>query len=101
WQQTVVLTIQSGGTLADASMLVYGDVNHVEEIFQAARQKNPGLASPAQVPVGQVIELQIDPATSFIQQAVHKTDDVLERQFTNGVREVRYLRPQNSVVREI
>ncbi|MBI2940431.1 MAG: hypothetical protein HYY04_08330 [Chloroflexi bacterium] len=99
WRQTVSLTILSGGTLAEASLVAYGDLDHVDEIFQAARRNNPSLPSPARVPAGQVIELTMDPAVSYVQREVQKTDDVLRRSFTNGVEEVRYLRPTSSIVR--
>src|SRR5262249_13168188 len=36
WTQVLRLTIKSGGSLADASLVVYGDFDHVQPIFAAA-----------------------------------------------------------------
>src|SRR5579862_9693059 len=37
WTQTIRLTINSGGSLSDASTLVYGDPTHVDELFAGAK----------------------------------------------------------------
>lgn len=97
WVQTVQLTIQPGGTLADASMVVFGDVTHVETLFQAAQRANPTLTNPAMVPVGQKIDLRIDPTTMFVLDAVLHGSNTLVQRFTNGAVNTVYLHPKGSV----
>lgn len=99
WTQTVRLTIKSGGTLADASLVVYGDITHVDTIFQAAQRANPHLVNPAMIPVGQQIDLQIDPSTTFVLEAVLHGTNTLVQRFTNGVVNTVYLQPTGSVRR--
>lgn len=99
WSQTVQLTIQSGGTLADASLVAYGDTDHVDQLFEAARKKNPSLTAPAMMPAGQVIEITIDPSTAFTLQAVLHTSDTIVQRFTNGTVNTIYLHPKGSLTR--
>ena len=99
WVQTVRLTIQPGGTLADASDVVYGDVNHVDSLFAVAKGGNPHLYSPALMPVGQTIDLQIDPATTFVLQTVLQQPNALIQRFTNGVVNTVYQKPNGVVQR--
>lgn len=101
WSQTVQLTIQSGGTLADASLVVYGDTDHVDQLFAAAQKKNPSLAAPAMIPAGQVIEITIDPSAVFALQAVLHTTDTIVQRFTNGTVNTIYLHPNGSLTRAI
>ena len=98
--QTVRLTIQSGGTLADASNVVYGDVTHVDSLFALARRLNPNLYSPALMPVGQQIDLQIDPSNTYVLQTVlHQPNAVIQR-FTNGAVNTAYDK-SNGVLRRV
>ncbi|HEX5417765.1 MAG TPA: hypothetical protein VFZ25_19070 [Chloroflexota bacterium] len=97
WTQVVQLTIESGGTLADASMVVYGDTNHVDQIFAAARQKNPSLTAPAMIPAGQEIDLNVDPSATYVLAAVLTTPDTIVQRFANGVVSTIYLHPTNSL----
>jgi len=97
WSQVVRLTIEGGGTLADASMIVYGDTIHVDQIFAAARQKNPTLTAPAMIPAGQQIDLDIDPSTTYVLQNVLTTPDTVVQRFTNGVVSTLYLHPNDSL----
>ncbi len=99
WMQTVRLTVESGGTLADASLVVFGDITHVDTLFQAAHRANPFLSSPAMIPVGQQIDLQIDPATTFVLEAVLHGTNTLVQRFTNGAVNTVYLQPTGSVTR--
>src|SRR5579884_22445 len=99
WMQTVRLTVRSGGTLADASLVVFGDITHVDTLFQAAHRANPFLSSPAMIPVGQQIDLQIDPATTFVLEAVLHGTNTLVQRFTNGAVNTVYLQPTGSVTR--
>ncbi len=99
WMQTVRLTVRSGGTLADASLVVFGDMTHVDTLFQAARRANPYLSSPAMIPVGQQIDLDIDPATTFVLEAVLHGPNTLVQRFTNGVVNTVFLNPTGSVTR--
>lgn len=99
WTQTVRLTIKSGGTLGDASGIVFGDVNHVDQIFAAAKKRNAQLYSVAAVPVGQVIDLAIDPSTTYPLQVALSTASTRVLRFTNGVVDTTYLKGQGSVQR--
>jgi hypothetical protein len=101
WSQTLRLTIKSGGSLADASLLVYGDLDHVDVIFAAARKANPHLPSPAVMPVGQQIDLPIDPSTTFALSGLTQLPESVIQSYTNGVVDTLYLKPQGSVVRVI
>lgn len=101
WNQVIQLTIDSGGTLADASMVVYGDVNHVDQIFAAARQKNPSLTAPAMIPAGQEIDLSVDPSTTYVLSDVLSTPDTIVQRFANGVVSTIYLHPKNSLKQAI
>lgn len=101
WTQVVELTIEPGGTLADASMVMYGDVNHVDQIFAAARQKNPSLTAPAMIPAGQVIDLSVDPSTTYVLTDVLTTPDTIVQRFANGVVSTTYLHPKNSLKQAI
>ncbi len=101
WTQVIRLTIGSGGTLADASLLVFGDVSHIDVVFEAAKRKNPRLGGPALVPVGQAIDLPIAPSTTFAVQAIlHRPNQFVQR-FTNGVVDTMYQKPTDNVVRVI
>ncbi|MGH2460620.1 MAG: hypothetical protein ACRDIY_17340 [Chloroflexota bacterium] len=99
WVQTVRLTIEPGGTLADASLVAFGDVLHVDPLFQAARHANPHLDSPAMIPIGQHIDLQIDPSSAFVLQTVLHGSNTLVRRFTNGAVDTSYIKPNGSVTR--
>ncbi len=101
WTQTVRLTIQPGGTLADASLVAFGDVLHVDTLFQAAQKANPRLYSPAMIPIGQQIDLTIDPSTTFVLQTVLHGSNTLVRRFTNGVVDTSYTTPNGSVTRTL
>jgi len=97
WVQTVRLTIQPGGTLADASLVVFGDVTHVDTLFQAAQRANPHLFSPALIPIGQQIDLRIDPSSVFVLQTVLHGPTALVQRFTNGVVNTIYQTPDHDV----
>jgi hypothetical protein len=99
WTQTVRLTIRPGGTLADASLVVYADVLHVDALFQAARRQNPRLTNPAVIPSGQTIDLQIDPAAVFILADVATGPDRVVQRFTNGAVNTIYLHPTGTIQR--
>jgi hypothetical protein len=101
WSQTLRLKIKSGGSLADASLLVYGDLDHVDVIFAAARKTNPHLVSPAVMPVGQQIDLPIDPSTTFALGGLAHQPNALVQSYTNGVVDTLYAKPQGSVIRVI
>jgi len=101
WTQVIQLTIESGGTLADASMVAYGDVNHVDQIFAAARQKNPSLTAPAMIPANQEIDLSVDPSTTYVLTDVLTTPDTIVQRFANGVVSTMYLHPKNSLKQSI
>lgn len=99
WVQTVRLTIRAGGTLADASLVAFGDLNHVDTVFQAAQTMNPHLVNPAMIPVGQQIDLQINPSTTFVLAAVLHGPNTTVQRFTNGVVNTVYAPPRGSVRR--
>ena len=101
WRQTVRLTIKPGGTLGHASHAVYGNMLHVDELFEAARKLNPALATPGFVPTGQSIELTIDPTRVYVLREVTADDAKLVRTFANGVRETIHRKPSSSVVRVV
>jgi hypothetical protein len=99
WTQTVRLTIRPGGTLADASLVAFGDLNHVDDLFRAAQRSNPHLVNPAMIPIGQNIDLQIDPATAFVLETVLHGSNTIVQRFSNGVVETTYQSPNGSVKR--
>lgn len=99
WSQTVRLTIKPGGSLGAVSEAVYGNVLHVDEMFQAALSLDPSLTNPAFVHVGQEVELAVDPTRTFVLQRVDADGQTLVRTFANGVRETIYRKPSSSVVR--
>lgn len=99
WQQTVRLTIKPGGNLGYASQIAFGNVQHVDELFAIARKSNPGLRSPAFVPIGQQIDLVVDPTRVFVLERVEADQEKIVRAFANGVRETIYLKPASSIVR--
>ena len=99
WVQTVRLTIRPGGTLADASLVAFGDVLHVDTLFRAAQHTNPHLFNPAMIPIGQQIDLQVDPSSAFVLQTVLHGSNTLVRRFTNGAVDTSYIKPNGSVTR--
>jgi hypothetical protein len=101
WIQTVRLTIQPGGTLSDASLVAFGDTDHVDAIFAAAHQKNPTLVAPAMVPAGQEIDLTIDASTTFVLQTVLHSPNQLVQRFTNGAVSTEYSQPNGTLQRVI
>src|SRR5258708_16680819 len=101
WSQTIRLTIRSSGSLADASMVVFGDFDHVDAIFAAARRQNPHLFSPALIPLNQEIDLPIDPSTTFALTGIIHQPDTIVQTFTNGVVDTLYDKPRGSLVRVI
>jgi hypothetical protein len=101
WQQTVRLTIHAGGSLSDASLVMYGDAVHVDALFAAAQRKNPHLTSPAMIPAGQQIDVTIDPSTVFAVATVLRSANSVVLRFTNGVVSTAYQRPEGSLQRVI
>ena len=99
WTQAVKLTVTEGGTFGDVSLAVYGNINHYDEMFEAARKLDPSLAGPTLVRIGQEIALDIDPTQVFILKTVRRDSTGLTRQFASGVKDVIYERPTTSVAR--
>ncbi len=99
WTQTIRLTIRAGGTLGAASEIVYGDAVHINQVFAAAKKANPKLYSPASVPLGQVIDLTIDPTTTYALQSLQQSPSARVLHFTNGVVDTTYSAPHGGVQR--
>jgi hypothetical protein len=101
WTQTLRLTIKSGGSLSDVSLVVYGDLNHVNAIYAAARKANPRVLSPALVPVGQQFDLPIDPTTTFALTGLLHRPNALVQSYSNGVVDTIYGKAEGNLVRVI
>jgi hypothetical protein len=101
WVQQLRITVKPGGTLVDASFVVYGDALHVASIFDAARRKNPALVSPAMMPVNQQVDLTIDPKTVYALMSLQSTPDNLVQHFTNGVVRTQFAHPSGILMQVI
>ena len=99
WTQTVKLTVTAGGTFGDASLAAYGNINHYDEMFEAARRLDPTLAGPTLVSIGQEIVLEIDPTRVFVMKQVRRDANGLTRLFASGVRDTEFERSTTSVAR--
>jgi len=86
WFQTLRVTINSGGTLADASYVLYGDESYYEDLFEVARQQNPQLQNPGNIQAGEQFEVVVDPTATYVVKE-SSFDDVDEKtvyKFFNG-----------------
>jgi hypothetical protein len=101
WTQVLRLTIKSGGSLADASLVVFGDFDHVDAIFAAAKKQNPHILAPTTIPVNQTIDLPIDPSTTFALSTILHRPNALVQHFTNGVIDTIYDKPEGILTRVI
>lgn len=101
WTQTIRLTIESGGSLADASLLMYGDESHVNDLFAVARAKNPRLTSPAMIPAGLAIDVPIDPSKTYVLEQVLTSPNTTVWHYTNGVVATAYAKPNGNLSRVI
>jgi hypothetical protein len=101
WTQVLRLTIKSGGSLADASLVVFGDFDHVDAVFTAAKKQNPHILSLTTIPVDQTIDLPIDPSITFALSATLHRPNALIQQFTNGVTDMIYEKPQGNLERVV
>lgn len=101
WTQTVRITIESGGSLSDASTVLYGDPSHVDELFALARKKIPSLASPAMIPAGLRLDVPIDPSKVYAVQSILTSSDSTVWRYTNGVVATAYTHPKGSLSRVI
>lgn len=101
WVQTIGLTIRPGGSLSDASTLLYGDSSHVDALFAIAHRKYPPLASPAMIPVGLQIDVTVDPTKTYVLQSVLKSQNQVVWRYTNGVIATAYTKPDGSLSRVI
>ena len=103
WLQTYRLTIRPGGTLSDASLVIYGDTDHVQELFEAARQSSPDLSSPGLIQAGQQFEVTVDASRTFVVKEITWDDanGIQTTVFYNGVRLVGYTQRTTGVLRVI
>ena len=105
WRQQFSVTINSGGTLAEAANRLWGDPSeeNVNRLFEAARKKYPDLHDPSRVTAGQQFIIEIDPSRSFILSNIERlsSPDRTVRRFTNGAVETRYATPQRGILRVI
>lgn len=101
WAQTIGLTIKPGGSLSDASTLLYGDSSHVDALFAIAHRKYPHLTSPAMIPVGLQIDVTVDPSRTYVLQSVLKSQNQVVWRYTNGVVATAYTKPEGSLSRVI
>src|SRR5262249_40189926 len=101
WNQVVRLTIKSGGSLADASLVVYGDYVHVDAIYAVDKHQNSHIYSQTTIPVGQTIDLDINPSSTFALSAVLHRPNALVQEFTNGAIDTIYDKPEGNLARVI
>ncbi|MBI3968798.1 MAG: hypothetical protein HY329_24440, partial [Chloroflexi bacterium] len=92
WVQRYRIVIGPGGTLGHASLAIFGDEKHVDQLFQAAKESNASLANPSNVPVGQQFEITIDPTEVYVLKDSHWEGNRAARvdEYYNDVREVSY-----------
>ncbi len=103
WYQTFRATIRPGGTLSDVAVAIYNDYTRVNDVFQAAKRKNPALVDAAHVFVGQEIDITIDPATVFVYKdtTTEQNGAVRKIAYYNGVVETYYNDPQLGILRTV
>lgn len=70
WFQTFRMLIKPGGTLADASELIYGNSEHIADLFAAIKKQRPDLRGPSQLPANIEAELTLDPRHAFVPRSV-------------------------------
>src|SRR3990172_5544535 len=70
WFQIFRMLIKPGGTLADTSELIYGNSEHIGELFAAIKQQHPNLRGPSQVPANTQADITVDPRAAFVPQGV-------------------------------
>ena len=103
WRQTFRLTIKPGGTLSDASLVIYGDPDHVAEMFNAARQSNPDLQSPGLIQIGTQLEVTVDPTRFYVvkESSYDEASGTLTTTFYNGVHLTAYSKREVGVQRSV
>jgi hypothetical protein len=103
WYQTFRATIRPGGTLSDAAIAIYNDLDRTDDVFRAAQSQNPNLTNPAYVFVGQEIDITIDPATISVLQESKQAQDGAARQlvYYNRIVETIHRQSQDGILRTI
>ncbi|MBI4507060.1 MAG: hypothetical protein HY691_16130 [Chloroflexi bacterium] len=103
WFQRFRITIGPGGSLTLASEMLFGDQLHADELFTAAKQANPALVMPSNIPVGQEIVLTVDPRSTYLirERSVDQTRQTRRLVYTNGAQRTIYLGTRTGVLQEI
>ena len=103
WLQTLRVTIKSGGTLADASYVLYGDESYYEDLFEMARQKNPELKDPGSIRAGEQIEVVVDPTATYVvrESSFDDVDEKMIYKFFNGGEMAVFSAKKSGVIRTI
>ncbi len=83
WLQRFEVTIKPGGTLADASRVLYGDERRAPELLDAIRKRNPNVDAQ-HIPVGLKIGITVDPSVSFVLKDTRREGDWQISSFYNG-----------------
>ena len=92
WFQKLRVTLKQGGTLAEISEAIYGDVLHVDELLQIAKQRYPNIQRPQQLRVGDTIEITADPSATYVVKETQwdEAEGKLTSIFFNGGKEITY-----------
>lgn len=103
WFQKLRVTINSGGTLADASYVLYGAESYYQDLFEIARQANPNLKNPSNIQAGQQLDVVVDPTSTYVvrESSRNDVDDATVYKFFNGGEMAVYGGKQSGVIKTV
>ncbi|MCL4534777.1 MAG: hypothetical protein M1370_06405 [Bacteroidetes bacterium] len=88
WFQRFEVTIKPGGTLADASLVLYGDERRAPELLELVRKRQPNIDAQ-HIPVGLKIGVTVDPSVAFVLKDSRREGDWEINTYYNGAVERR------------
>lgn len=88
WFQRFEVIIKPGGTLADASLALYGDERRAPELLDLVKKRQPNVDAQ-HIPVGLKIGITVDPTVAFVIKESRREGDWEINTYYNGAVEHR------------